>query len=164
MALALAGCLAHRPCTPSLLTPRPPTPVPLLPGRSFVVLQRKDPEAASRLAGQAQEHILLRHERLKRMAEEGEQQLPCLLCVNLLLLPAHSGVRCIAARLITRRPRNSASWSCLCCRQVSAAANRAVSWCCRWPQMVHYTAAAQALVGYIIGQVRGRRALSAALH
>lgn len=42
----------------------------------FLVLQRKDPESASRLAGQAQEHILLRHERLKRMAEEGKKQPP----------------------------------------------------------------------------------------
>lgn len=64
-------------CGPRLAQRRaPPCPAAPLP-RSFLVLQRKDPEAASRLAGQAQEHILLRHERLKRMAEEGEPRSRC---------------------------------------------------------------------------------------
>lgn len=42
----------------------------------FMVLQRKDPEAAARLAGEAQDHITLRHERLKNMADASKKPAP----------------------------------------------------------------------------------------
>lgn len=57
----LASRAAHR---PALANRSLPWAAPWLPC-SFVVLQRKDPEAAARLADEAQQHITLRHERLQ---------------------------------------------------------------------------------------------------